>query len=181
MMTRPDFTHALRRHLAVGLCAALLWSLGTGRSAAVVEIDTPAPPLRGTLVSGDRFDLSDWRGRIVLVNFFSSWCRICALEIGSVETFRDDHAKDGLVVLMVGIDPIDDKARVARMLGTYNLQGAMVDELDASGFERRYPTPTAFVIDRDGVVRARLTGAKTLPKLREWLAPWLVERAAAAR
>jgi cytochrome c biogenesis protein CcmG, thiol:disulfide interchange protein DsbE len=168
-MSHP--VNSRRSLLVLALASSLI--AGAPPVAAGVEIDAPAPALRGTLLSGDRFDLAALRGRVVLVNFFSSFCRICALEIGSVETFRDEHARDGLVVVMVGIDRIDDKARVARMLGTYNLDGAMADELDASGFERRYPTPTAFVIDRDGVVRARLTGAKTLPKLRELLAPWI--------
>ncbi|MBK8019350.1 MAG: TlpA family protein disulfide reductase [Betaproteobacteria bacterium] len=145
---------------------------GTAR-AAVVEIGMPAPALAGTLISGERFDLADLRGKIVLVNFYSSYCKGCAYEIGMLETYRDEHQKEGFEVLMLGVDPVADKARVARMLGTYNLQGAMVDELDQCGFERRYPTPTAFVIDREGVVRDKLWGSKTLPRLRQLLAPYL--------
>lgn len=153
------------------LLAALL--LIAGRAAAVPEIDQPAPPLRGTLLSGDRFDLAEYRGKVVLVNFFSSFCRHCAYEIGSLETFRDEHRDEGFEILVIGVDRLEDKARVARMLGTYNLQGAMTDELEETGFERRYPTPTAFLIDRDGVLRARTWGAKTLPRLRELIGPYL--------
>jgi peroxiredoxin len=140
---------------------------------AVVEIDQPAPPLRGTLLSGDKFDLAAYRGKVVLVNFYSSYCRHCALEIGSVETYRDDMKDRGLEVLVIAVDRPDDKDRVAHALGTYNLQGAMVSDLEESGFDRSYPTPTAFVIDREGVVRAKLWGAKTLPRMRELMAPFL--------
>lgn len=153
----------------IALAAAAL----SGAASAVVEIGEPAPPLRGTLVSGETFDLADYRGKIVLVNFFSSYCKGCAYEIGSLESFRDDFQDRGFEILVIGVDRPADKARVARMLGTYNLQGAMASDLDESGFERSYPTPTTFVIDREGVVREKLWGAKTLPRLRELLGPYL--------
>ena len=140
---------------------------------AGVEIGAPAPALRGTLVSGDKFDLNDYRGKVVLINFYSSYCRICALEIGSLESALETYRDKGLEIVMLGVDRLEDKGRVARMLGTYNLQGAMVDELDACGFERRYPTPTAFLVDRDGIVREKLWGAKSQPRLRELLGPYL--------
>ncbi len=142
-------------------------------AGAVVEMDQPAPPLRGTLVSGDKFDLADYRGKVVLVNFYSSYCRFCALEIGTLETFHDDLKDRGFDIIVIGVDALEDKGRVARMLGIYNLQGAMADELDASGFERRYPTPTAFLIDREGIVRSKTTGAKTMPRMRELLGPYI--------
>lgn len=137
-----------------------------------VEIGQPAPPLKGLLVSGDDFDLVEHRGKVVLVNFYSSYCRHCALEIGSLETAVETYGPKGLVIIMLGVDQLKDKGRVARMLGIYNLQGGMVDELTECGFERRYPTPTAFVIDREGIVREKFWGAKTLPRMRELLAPY---------
>lgn len=147
--------------------------LGATLAVAVVEIDQPAPPLRGTLVSGDKFDLADYRGKVVLVNFYSSYCRFCALEIGTLETFHDDLKDRGFEVIVIGVDALEDKGRVARMLGIYNLQGAMADELDETGFERRYPTPTAYLIDRDGIVRSKTTGPKTTSRMRELLGPYL--------
>jgi peroxiredoxin len=162
-----------RRTLFRTLIALCALATAAGATAAVVEMGEPAPPLRGTLVSGETFDLADYRGKVVLVNFFSSYCKGCAYEIGAIETFRDDYRDRGFDVLVIGVDRPVDKARVARMLGTYNLQGAMASDLDESGFERSYPTPTAFVVDRDGVVREKLWGAKTLPRLRELLSPYL--------
>ncbi|MDX2093223.1 MAG: TlpA disulfide reductase family protein, partial [Kofleriaceae bacterium] len=140
---------------------------------AIVEIDQPAPALKGTLLSGDKFDLAAYKGKVVLVNFYSSYCRHCALEIGSIETYRDDMKDRGFEVLVIAIDRATDKDRVAHALSTYNLQGAMAAELEESGFERSYPTPTAFVIDREGIVRAKLWGAKTLPRMRELMTPFL--------
>jgi peroxiredoxin len=129
-------------------------------SPAVVEIDQPAPALRSTLLSGKPFDLKELRGKVVLVNFYSSYCSFCAYEIGNLETFYERHRDQGFEVVVIGIDSLEDRARVARALTNYGLQGAMADELAESGFERRYPTPTAYVIDRDGIVRSRYRGSK---------------------
>jgi len=155
----------------IRLLAFAFWLVASVAQGAV-EIGQPAPPLKGVLVSGDTFDLAEHRGKVVLVNFYSSYCRHCALEIGSLETAVETYGPKGLVVIMLGVDRLADKGRVARMLGIYNLQGGMVDELTECGFERRYPTPTAFVIDRDGIVREKLWGAKTMPRLRDLLAPY---------
>lgn len=152
---------------------AALFVLVALEARAIVEIDQPAQALKGTLLSGDRFDLAAYKGKVVLVNFYSSYCRHCALEIGSIETYRDDMKDRGFEVLVIAIDRAGDKDRVAHALSTYNLQGAMAAELEESGFERSYPTPTAFVIDREGIVRARLWGAKTLPRMRELMTPFL--------
>jgi len=128
---------------------------------AVPEVDQPAPALKGTFFSGRPFDLREMRGKVVLVNFYSSYCSFCAYEIGNLETFYEQHRDHGFEVIVVGIDQPEDRHRVERMVGLYGLQGVMVDDLSESGFERRYPTPTAFVIDRNGMLRSRTWGSKT--------------------
>ena len=153
------------------LLTVILWLLASVAHGAV-ELGEPAPPLKGVLVSGDNFDLAEHRGKVVLVNFYSSYCRQCALEIGTIEVAMETYGPRGLVVIMLGVDKLEDKGRVARMLGIYNLQGGMVDELTECGFERRYPTPTAFLIDREGIVREKLWGVKSPPRMRDLLAPY---------
>ncbi len=139
---------------------ALLLIVAAGNANAAVELDEPAPVLKGTLFSGQAFDLAQMRGKVVLVNFYSSYCSFCAYEIGNLETFYEQHHDQGFEVIVVGIDALEDRHRVERMLGIYGLPGVMADDLEQSGFERKYPTPTAFVIDRDGILRSRTRGAK---------------------
>jgi thiol-disulfide isomerase/thioredoxin len=143
------------------ILAVLLILVCTGASAAPpAEIDAPPPALKGTLFSGQAFDLAQMRGKVVLVNFYSSYCSFCAYEIGNLENFYELHHDEGFEVIVVGIDAPEDRHRVERMLGIYNLPGIMADDLEQSGFERKYPTPTAFVIDRDGILRSQTRGAK---------------------
>jgi len=146
------------------------------RAHAVPEIGEPAPPLKGTLLTGEAFDLAQMRGKVVLVNFYSSYCKYCAYEIGNVETIYEKYRSAGLEVIELSVDDLADRERVQRMLNIYGLPGAMADELRESGFERRYPTPTAFLIDRKGILRHKQWGAKTAPYFKEVVVPLLNER-----
>jgi len=143
--------------------------------AAVPEIGAPAPVLKGTLFSGEAFDLAEMRGKVVLINFYSSYCKFCAYEIGNVETYQENNVDKDFVVIVVGVDPVEDRHRVERMVGIYNLRGLMADELEQSGFANRYATPTTFVVDRRGVLRSRSRGAKMPAWFREHVDPLLAE------
>ena len=142
---------------------------------AAPELDQPAPALKGTLFSGRPLDLQAMRGKVVLVNFFSSYCKHCAYEIGNLETFYESHREQGFEVIVVGVDRPEDRHRVERMVGLYGLQGIMAGDLQENGFDRSYRTPTAFLIDRNGVLRNKTWGGNTpnyfaenvLPLLRE--------------
>ena len=154
-------------------CLLLLLVSIASHAGAVPEIDLPAPALKGKLFSGADFDLATMHGKVVLVNFYSSYCSFCAYEIGLLEAFYEQHRPEGFEVIAVGVDSLEDRARVERMLSIYNLPGAMADELAENGFARRYPTPTAFIVDRDGVLRYRITGAKRPHHYREMVLPLL--------
>jgi len=162
----------LRRDLC-RTCLLLMLVCCAGPALAVPEIDQPAPALKGRLFSGAPFDLAQMRGKVVLVNFYSSYCSFCAYEIGLLEALYERYRADGLEVIAVGVDAPEDRARVERMLSIYNLPGMMTDELIESGFARRYPTPTAFIIDREGVLRNRITGAKRPHHYQELVIPLL--------
>jgi peroxiredoxin len=152
---------------------ALFFCCCAAAALAVTPIDAPAPALKGRLFSGEEFDLAGMRGKVVLVNFYSSYCKHCAYEIGLLETYYETHKAEGFEVIAVGVDRLEDRHRVERMLGIYNLPGTMADELTQSGFERRYPTPTAFIVDRNGVLRHKTTGGKTRRHYQELVLPLL--------
>jgi peroxiredoxin len=153
---------------------ALLLTLAAAQAAlALPEIGEPAPPLKGTLFTGEPFDLAQMKGKVVLINFYSSYCKFCAYEIGTLEAFYEAHQQEGFEVIAVGVDAPEDRERVARMLGIYHLPGTMSATLEHTGFAARYPTPTAFIVDRDGILRHRITGAKGPTQYRELVLPLL--------
>ncbi len=153
------------------ICISLL--LFNGNAHAALEVGAPAPALKGPLFSGELFDLAEQRGKVVLINFYSSYCKFCAYEIGNIETYLENNRDKGFTVIMVGVDRLEDRHRVERMLDIYNLDGLMTDELEQSGFEKRYATPTTFVVDREGILRSRSRGAKMPSWFREHIDPLL--------
>lgn len=153
--------------------AACLLLFAACMAQALPLIGEPAPALKGQAFNGEELDLSRMRGKVVLVNFYSSYCKFCAYEIGLLEAFYEEHRDQGFEVIAVGVDAPEDRARVERMLALYNLPGIMADELSESGYARRYPTPTAFIVDRDGILRHRITGAKGPHHYQELVLPLL--------
>ena len=157
----------------IAIClAALVMARPAG---AVPEIGEPAPALKGTLFSGQPFDLAAMRGKVVLINYYSSYSKQCAFEIGSVEAFLEENRDKGLVVVYIGVDRPQDRHRVERMVELYNLQGMMSNELEENGFGEKYRAPRAFVVDRQGIVRSREFGGKTPVYFQKYLAPVLAE------
>ena len=154
--------------LLFALCVAL-------PALAVPEIGEPAPPLKGRLFSGEYFDLAEMRGKVVLINYYSSYSKQCAFEIGSIEAFLEENHDKGLVVVYIGVDRPQDRHRVERMVKLYNLEGFMSHELEENGFGAKYRAPRAFVIDRQGIVRSREFGGKTPTYFQKYLVPVLAE------
>jgi len=157
------------------LAVLLSASFAVGPANAVPEVGEPAPALKGTLFSGEPFDLAEMRGKVVLINYYSSYSKQCAFEIGNIEAFLEENRDKGLVVVYIGVDRPQDRHRVERMVKLYNLQGIMSNELEANGFGEKFRTPRAFVIDRQGIVRSHEYGSKTPIYFQKFLIPVLAE------
>jgi len=142
---------------------------------AAPEIGEAAPPLKGTLFSGKRLDLGEMRGKVVLINYYSSYSKQGAIEIGNIEAFLDEYRDKGLVVIFIGVDRAEDRHRVERMVKLYNLEGIMTQDLEQNGFGEKYRTPRAFVVDRQGIVRSSEYGGKTPIYFQKFLVPLLDE------
>ena len=143
--------------------------------AGVVNVGDPAPSLRGELFSGKNFDLAEHRGQVVMINFYSSYCKSCAYEIGNIESYRESERGKQLIFIAIGVDTESDRHRVSGMLGAYNLDGMMMHDIEESGFNSSYRTPTVFVIDKSGTVRLKQRGSKMLSWFTDHIDPLIDE------
>ena len=133
----------------------------------------PAPDFVLTSFDGQRIQLSDYRGRIVVLNFWATWCPPCRLEAPVLQ--RAAERLDSAGVTILGIDVWDEQAAAVEFL---NEMG--VTYPNAEDATRLIPVefgvtglPETFVIDRQGVLVRRWVGPLSDDDLDELLAPLL--------
>ena len=128
---------------------------------AIPKIGSQAPNLSATLFTGKTFEINKMKGENLLLNFYSSYSKHCAYEIGSIETFLERHGSK-IRIIYIGVDRPQDKHRVERMTKIYNIEGFMLNEaIINEGYEKPSRTPRAILIDKTGKVISINVGAKT--------------------
>jgi peroxiredoxin len=145
---------------------------------AVVALATPpvgqAPAWRlkdpdGNIVSSDQF-----RGKVVVLDFWATWCVPCRVEIPGYVELQRKYAKDGLVIIGVSLDQ-EGPAVVKAFLAKHNVNYTIVmgddDIVNAFGGIDAYPT--TYIIDRDGIIRDRKIGTMAAAKFEKKVLLWL--------
>jgi cytochrome c biogenesis protein CcmG/thiol:disulfide interchange protein DsbE len=161
---------ALAGGALIGLAAGLAWFAAPGRvssladpSAVVVPapvVGAPAPEFELEVLDGERLRLSDLRGRVVVLNFWATWCGPCRVEMPDLEE-RAARYVGRLTVLGVNFDePADEVAAFRDQVGvTFPLlldPGAAVQRL-----YRVLGYPTTFFVDPEGIIRVQHIGLMT--------------------
>ncbi len=139
-----------------------------------------APPLKLADLVGREWTLGELQGRVVLVNFWATWCEPCRAELPSLNALARQHGAQRLQVL--GVNYQETEARVRRFMETTPVEFPVL--LDRDGAVVRQWTrrifPTTVVVDSRGRPRAVVTGEYdwTSQDAKDLLAPYL--RAVAA-
>jgi len=136
----------------------------TGAMASLeLARDPPAQPLnRFTNADGAELSLSDFRGKVMLVNLWASWCAPCIEEMPTLGALQAAYDGKGLSVVAISIDRADVKPRAMRDLA--ELSGGKLafyqDPSAAIAYESKARgMPTSILYARDGREIARLSGA----------------------
>ncbi|MEW5964081.1 MAG: TlpA disulfide reductase family protein [Pseudomonadota bacterium] len=141
---------------------AMLARLAVGRIAKFRFADVPRslPELRVSSIDGTARRLDDWRGRMMLLNVWASWCAPCREEMPALQGLQEALAADGLVVVTLSFDKTPaDAARFLADLGLASLP-LLVDPgreaLEALSVEG---APTSILVDPSGRELGRIAGA----------------------
>jgi thiol-disulfide isomerase/thioredoxin len=122
---------------------------------------TPAPTARFRAVDGTPRTLADFRGRVVLLNIWATWCGPCRSEMASLDRLQALHGADGLEVLAVSVDR-DGLNKVRRFYQNTGIRNLKVyvdsDRGTAAAFGAR-AIPMTVLIDREGNMVGSLVGA----------------------
>jgi thiol-disulfide isomerase/thioredoxin len=141
-----------------GSSAAWLGSFrSTSLSPAVPLVNSPAPDFQLENLAGDKKKLSELRGRIVLLNFWATWCNPCRQEMPLLQEFQDKY-RDRLTVLAVN----DDESRVEVSKFVQELDLRLEVLLDPGARTNQtykvHAYPTTIFIDENGLVRYKHIG-----------------------
>jgi cytochrome c biogenesis protein CcmG, thiol:disulfide interchange protein DsbE len=146
------------------LLVASIWLL-TGRTGdqqarAMGEVNRPAPAIDLTTTEGGQINLAEFRGQVVLVNFWGTWCEPCKREMPALQAAYEQLNAEGLQV--VGVNLADDEAtngtqieEIQEFLRQYGVTypNGLDTEGSVTNAYRVFPLPTSFFIDAQGNIR----------------------------
>lgn len=138
----------------------------------------PAPAWQLKDVNGAPVSFEQFKGKVVVVDFWATWCPPCRAEIpGYIEMVRK-HGKDGLVIVGISLDQAGpDVVKAFAGKTGINYQLVMGDEAVVAAFGGVEGIPTTFLIDRQGQIRDRKVGAEEAETYEQKLLAVLRERA----
>jgi len=150
------------RHTLYTLIAIAAVALTSApRTLASAELGQPAPALVIEELNGKTFDLAAQRGKVTVVNFWATWCAPCRKEMPTLDTFYRRYHAQGLDIIGVSADRPHDRSDVAKVMQSFSYPVGMLDDAETNGFGPPSVLPVTFVVDRAGVVRAKLTPDQT--------------------
>ena len=166
---------ALRTLAIVAVVVALAFGYVrlAGRKGYALRPGTEGPAFRLPALAGGEVDLASRRGRVVVLNFWATWCPPCVAEMPSLQRLHRALSPEGLSVIAVSTD--EDEAELTRFVREHALTMPVLRDPGGRVAGDLYHTtgyPETFVIDRDGRLLEHVVGPA------EWDSP---ERIAAFR
>ncbi|MBN1513117.1 MAG: TlpA family protein disulfide reductase [Phycisphaerae bacterium] len=149
-----------------------------------IRLGDAAPDFTGTTLDGKSFKLSELKGKVVLLDFWATWCTPCLAEVPNIKKAVDRFGKDGRFVV-VGISLDTSERSVKAMVERFgmNWPNLVLGPAEENPVAKRYGVsgiPAMFLIDADGKVVARdLRGEALQTELAKRLEPAATEQTAA--
>lgn len=157
---------------------AALLGLPVPHAAAALEVGKPAPPIRAELLAGGSFDSKSQRGKVIVVNFWASWCRPCREEMPALDAYYRAHRAQGLEMIAISIEGPGDLGKVRKAMKGFGFPAALASSAQTEGYGQLWRIPITFVIDRRGLLRFdgfKHATALDLPALERIVTPLLRE------
>lgn len=128
-----------------------------------VTVGSSAPPLVATTLDGTRRTktLADYKGKVVLLNVWATWCEPCRVEMPSIEKLHREFGPQGLAVVAVSVDDAGMEERIRAFAKEYGLTFEILHDPSQKTKTSYQITgyPETFVIGREGRIRKKLIGA----------------------
>lgn len=149
----------------------------TDLSAVPAKVNFPSPELTLNDLQGVSRSLADYRGQMVLVNLWATWCPPCKQEMPALQAFYDKYREYGFVV--IAIDDGEPRGDVVRFVEEYGLTFPIWLDPTYTATDRAFHAPslpTSFVIDRNGTIQLTWVGGINFEMLEKHVAPLVLEQ-----
>jgi peroxiredoxin len=119
-----------------------------------------APDFTLVTTEGETVSLSDYRGQVVVLNFWATWCGPCRFEMPDLQRMSEELAGEAVVL---GVNQGQDSAEITRFADTIGITyPLLLDENQiTNNLYRVVALPTTYFIDADGVIQEQLAGTAT--------------------
>jgi thiol-disulfide isomerase/thioredoxin len=121
-----------------------------------VAVGSPAPEFTGRTIDGQEFKLSDYRGKVVLLDFYGFWCAPCRASLGHLRELAELHGEKPFAI--IGVNHGDGPAAYKRGLEEHGITWTSAYQGPRAEISELYDIrsyPTFFLLDRQGVIAAK--------------------------
>lgn len=149
------------------MCVGLFALAAQTSHAASLLMGKTAPEFALTDLRQNKLDLRAFRGRVVLLDFWASWCSPCQLEMPRFAAWQKQYGPRGLQVIGISMDDDPALARKVYAKLRLNYPVAMGDEKLGAAYGGVLGLPLTFLIDRNGIIQAQFSGESDLKAMEE--------------
>ncbi|WP_236910659.1 TlpA family protein disulfide reductase [Clostridium sp. Cult1] len=130
-----------------------------------IAIGEEAPNFTLRNLEGEEVSLTDYRGKVVLINFWATWCKYCDIEMPDLQKL--DKENEDLVVLAV--DVMEEKSLVEGYIekGGYDFQVVLDEDGDIAKLYLVSAFPTSYFVDKDGILLGGVPGMMTYAQMNQ--------------
>jgi len=132
---------------------AVAFLLAGSSIALAAEEGGAAPPFEAQLFDGKPFSLGKEKGKVVVINFWATWCAPCRAEMPALDAYYRQHRGEGLEIIAVSVDSPKDEAKARDVMKDFAMPAAFARDASFKGYGRVWRLPLTFVIDRAGILR----------------------------
>lgn len=166
----PSRTKRWEILMLVSLVLGFVWTVASRIPSAVgAPLSSSPSPHKGFLapdstldtLDGSEITLSELRGKIVVINFWATWCLPCCVETPTLEKSYEQYKDSGVIVLGVNLTNQDVVSEVESFVQEFQLTYPIPLDRDGSISNRLYQIrglPTTFFVNREGIIRTVLVG-----------------------
>jgi thiol-disulfide isomerase/thioredoxin len=133
------------------------------------ETGQPAPRFRAKTTNGDQFNNASVKGKVVLFEFWTTWCKYCEEEASLVDDIAKEFADKGLIVLAVDVLEPDQKVKKYLVEHPRSVPIVLTKDTNLAAMYNAQSYPIYVLIDRDGNITAEQRGAGGETSLRRML------------